>query len=64
MELEKLRDTEGRVSNLNRGRLVRVRVKDRVRVTDLLGVNGHVQNRSFVVKERVLRYGEDALAGV
>lgn len=60
MELEKLRDTEGRVSNLNRGRLVRVRV----RATDLLGVNGHVQNRSFVVKKRVLRYGEDALAGV
>lgn len=33
-------------------------------VTDLLGVDGHVEDRSFVVEQRILRYGEDALAGV
>lgn len=31
---------------------------------DLLGVDHHVQNGSFIVKQRVLGYDEDALAGV
>lgn len=30
----------------------------------LLRVDGHVQNGAFIVKQRVLRYDEDPLAGV